>query len=244
MKIKALLAVLVMATGTTAYAESGSGRFYLGLDAFTVAEAADKWKETASAAINMLVDVTGYDTAAYTMKTTPGIGGRFGVQFPFKNIENANWGASIGYVKGPSSVIKVHAESTLTTQGTYKEEIDTSYMRLLLELAKSFPVGSGTSGNQTRFSIGAGIGAAQGKIESNVTAGGSFVTVLGAPTSTSDSKTWTGLTWEVSPSLIIPSGTTEIELGAKIAGFPKLKESDNFSEFKWNPFGFFAALHF
>lgn len=244
MNVKALLVVLFIATGTAAYAEPLTGRLYIGLDAFSVADGADKWKKNASEAINTLVNVTGYDSAGYTIKTTPGFGGRIGLKFPFKNIENANWGASLGFVKGPASDIKVHAESTLTIPGAYTEKINTSFIRILFDLSKSFPVGIRSDGKQSRFAIGAGIGAAQGKIESKTTVSGSFVTVLGAPPSTTDNKTWTGLTWEVSPSLIIPSGTTEIEIGARIAGFPKLKESTNFSEFKWTPFGFFGALHF
>lgn len=240
MKVKVLFAILLMATVAGASAETGNGRFYLGLDVFTVADAADEWKKNASDAIDLLVNSVGYDSAGYKMETTAGIGARLGILFPFKNTENANWGGSIGYVKGPATDIDVHAESTLTTQGLDNEKIETSFIRMMFEIGKSFPVGSGT----TRFRIGAGAGAAYGKIESEETASGSFVTVLGAPSSTTNSKTWTGFTWEINPSFIIPSGTTEIELGARFAGFPTLKKSDDFSKFNWNPFGVYGALHF
>lgn len=243
MKLKALLMTVLLTVGAAAV-EAANGRVYLGLDVFTVANAADKWEENTGDAVDLLVDYVGYDSAGYEMTTSAGLGARLGLTFPIADTEYAAWGASIGYVKGPASDIDVHAESTLTTQGVYNEQIETSYVRVLFELSKGFPIGSRSDDKQSRFTIGAGLGAAYGKMESETTARGSFVTVLGAPSSQSDSKTWTGLTWEITPSVIIPSGTTEIEIGARFAGFPKLKESDDYSEFKWNPFGVFCALHF
>ncbi len=244
MKSKAILVAFFLSISTSGYAEQLTGKLYLSLEGYNVAEAGDKWKDNTQDAINGLVNISGYDTAAGTIKTNPGFGGRIGVKFPFKSVENADWGISLNVIKGPSSNIKVHAESTLTIPGNYTEKIDTSFFRLLLDFSKSFPLGSGADSNQTRFALGASIGAAQGRIEDKTTSAGSFVTIFGADPTTSDSKTWTGFTWEISPSLIIPSGTTEIEIGAKLAGFPKLKESDTVSEFNWTPMGVFCAIHF
>lgn len=239
MKISAFLAILLVTLAVGASAKSDGGKMYVGLDVFSVADAADEWKKEATETIDVLVNSVGYDSAGYTMKTTPGIGVRLGLLFPFGNDGDANWGASIGYVKGPSSTIDLLADSTVAGRGTGKDQIDTYFIRMLFEMRKSFPIGD----SETRFSIGAGVGAAYGKIEDSLTYAGSFVTVLGAAPA-KDSKTWTGVTWEINPSLIIPSGSTEIELGVRMAGFPVLKESTDFSKFSWNPFGAYAALHF
>ena len=239
MKLNALFIGVLFAMATTVSAESGRGRFYLGLDVFTVADGGDQWKKDNDASIDSLVNVTGYDSASYKMTTTAGLGGRLGVRFPFSSDENANWGGSVGYVKGPASDTDFTADSTIVGRGIANEKIDTSFIRLLLEVSKSFPIGSGS----TRFSIGAGVGAAQGKIEDKTTYAGSFVTSLGAGNESAN-KTWTGVTWEINPALTFPSGTTLIELGVRMAGFPVLKKSDTWSKFSWNPFGVYGALHF
>jgi hypothetical protein len=35
-----------------------------------------------------------------------------------------------------------------------------------------------------------------------------------------------------------------LELGLRYAGFPKIKETNDISEVKWNPFGFFLGIIF
>lgn len=76
------------------------------------------------------------------------------------------------------------------------------------------------------------------------TNGGSFISVLGLPPAGQVEKSWSGLTWEITPSIYIPSGTSKIELGVRLAGFPTFKQSGGFSEFKWNPFVVFLGVHF
>lgn len=234
LEIEAVLAALTIAAANASFAEFGNGRFNLGLDMLTVANADKKWKRKAANA------VSGYAAAGYTMKTSVGIGGRVGVRFPLRDNDVADvCGVSIGYVKGPAAAIKVNAESALTPGGTYNENINTSFFRILYENAKTYPVGSGSA----RFSIGAGVGAAYGRIESKATYRGSFIPVFGAASAT-NSTTWTGFTWEINPAVVIPFRTIEMELGARIAGFPKLKGSNKFSEFSWNPFGVYWTLYF
>jgi len=230
--------VTLVVFGITANAESTKGHIYLGFDGFFVANAADNWKKDTQNAVDDLVNVTGYDSAGYAITTYSGMGGRIGAEFPYQK-SGINLGFSIGYVQGPSSIIKIAAASTSAGPAAATEKIKTSFFRLMFELAKTFPLGE-----RSRFSIGGGIGAAQGRIESNSTYSGSFITVLGAPAKVTDNKTWTGMTWEINPSFIFPSGTTDLELGARYATFPKLKKSDDWSEFEWIPFGIYSAVHF
>jgi hypothetical protein len=119
------------------------------------------------------------------------------------------------------------------------EKIDTSFVRALVEFQNTVPLG-----RQVALRFKGGIGVAQGRIESDQTYSGTFVTILGAPRSYSASDKWTGITWEIGPALVITGEKIDLDIGLSYAGFPKLKENDDFTEFDWSALGIQVAIGF
>ncbi len=87
--------------------------------------------------------------------------------------------------------------------------------------------------------VGAGFGLARGKIEETYSG-----KLYSTPFSGSASDTWTGVTWEISPSILFKAGQTNIELGVTYAVFPTLDENTEFFQFEWHPFGFHLGVEF
>lgn len=219
--------------------KSRRARIFATLDYFTISGADGEWKKNLASSSEYAVDVIGYDSARYELSSTFGLGGRIGVHVPYEDEPRLTWGASIGYVLGPSAETNVTASDNVVSAGYYDSEVETSFTRFLLELTRNYPIGE-----NSRFSMGVGAGLAQGTIEEDWRYSGSFVTVLGLSPNGSAKESWSGFTWELSPSIVIASGESELEFGARIAGFPKLEEGDTFSEFAWTPFSVYAGIRF
>jgi hypothetical protein len=220
---------------------SGKPKVYASIDAFLVSNGADKWKSDAKDFANALVDI-GYDSSQWQVSSTGGFGGRLGVLWAINRLNNTEIGTintveigpSIGYYKGPSGDITVDGFSTLAGNGSLKSTIDTTFLRFLLEGKSNFYLKDKIS-----CSIGGGIGFANGKITEEDKWNGSL-----AADTDNYSNSSTGFTWEISPAITFQFNSSILELGLRYAGFPRIKETDNISEFKWNPFGFFLGFIF
>lgn len=165
-------------------------------------------------------------------KVDAGVGGRFGFLSPIA--ENGFLlGGSLGYIKGPKGTFTLSDGDNPSTNNLHQED-ETTFIRALAEARKHF-----TINEKVGIRIGAGLGLAKGKIEETYSG-----KLFSTPFSGSASKTWTGVTWEISPSILFKAGETNIEFGITYASLPTLDEDAEFFQFKWNPFGFHLGLEF
>lgn len=176
----------------------------------------------------------GIPTIESDYEVKPGMGFRFGLLAPDRG-QSIQWGGSLGYVIGPKNSLFTFADDGLDFEYEELEE-RTKFIRLMCE-AKTRVKFSGNAG----IRLGAGLGLALGEIRQVYYYENS---TFGFPIQGSESKTWTGITWELSPSLVFKAGNANVELGVAIAGFPKLSSEDAFNEFNWTPFGVRLGIEF
>ena len=160
-----------------------------------------------------------------------GVGGRFGV-FIQTAREGLEWGGSLGYIKGPEADVSIF---NAAPAGTVEANAETSFWRLLLELRQRARVRDGLE-----VRLRGGLGVARGEIEASGTSTGIFF-LPGPDTVKND---WTGFTWEITPSIAFVGERMALDIGIALAGFPKMKENDDFNEFEWMPIGFRVGLEF
>ncbi|HRY30609.1 MAG TPA: hypothetical protein P5079_11315 [Elusimicrobiota bacterium] len=182
--------------------------------------------------------VLGYDASSANYSISNGLGIRGGLLFPVGD-GTFHIGGSVGYIWGPTWESETNGYSWSYGNGRSEREDTVNYLRFLLEAKKAIPLN-----NDVDFVFRGGLGLASGRMETTITNSGTFVTALGASTSSSQSETWSGFTWEFLPSLLIKGNGVNIEFGVGFAQFPTLKETEDFYEFEWAPIGFRAAVEF
>lgn len=233
MNRKLMLGMLVlfglMSLGGRAVAESGRKMKFFGqIETWSTADAFDAAKDANKAVVED--PLSPYFESSE--KVDAGMGGRIGALSPIG--ENGFFlGESIGFIKGPKGTFTV-SDGNSPSDNNARVEDKTSFLRIMAEARKHFSINKVLG-----LRLGAGIGLAMGKIEETFSAFSSPLTFSG-----SSSDEWTGLTWEITPSILFKAGETNIELGVTYAAFPTLSENDNFYKFKWNPFGLHLGVEF
>lgn len=180
-----------------------------------------------------------------------GWGGRLGLLV--EPLPGWEFGGNIGYVAGPRGDVNsrfdliepLFSTTEVAILRRTSEQYKTSFWRLMLEGRKRFRLGRGLS-----LGLGAGAGVARGKLEKDrfdlLHANPLFFPFPDIVTQESNSKSWTGFTWEAGPSLVYAGSSIDLELGVVYAAFPTMKRDDakSLSEFKWNPIGVRLAAMF
>lgn len=215
--------------GGRAFAESGRTVKYFGQIEFWSTD--DAFKDTKDAYISLYENPSAPFNKE-SNKIDPGVGGRFGFLSPIGE-KGFLLGGSLGYIKGPKGTFTLSDGYTFSANNLRQED-ETTFIRVLGEARKHFTVTE-----KVGLRIGLGFGLANGKIEE--TYSGEYFTT---PFSGSASKTWSGVTWEISPSVLFKAGDTNIELGVTYASFPTLDEDSDFFQFEWNPFGIHLGVEF
>jgi hypothetical protein len=163
----------------------------------------------------------------------PGNGARLGVLYPVQ--PSVLIGGSLGYITGPKNKTSYYLSDGVDFETTAIEE-KTTFVRALVEVRKHFKLTDALG-----LRLGGGIGIAQGKIKQSFFYNDSFG---GGPFGNNPSKTWSGVTWELVPSLLVKAGKTNFEIGVAYADFPGLKEDSDFNKLDWTPFGIRLGLEF
>lgn len=205
----------------------GKGRIFTSLDYYLPANAGNGFKDDAQAAAVAIAGI-GYNVTG-SVKTLGGLGGRLGFLVPVS--EMVELGASGGYIMGPNSEAKL----TLTSPGnngvaTVNRSV--SFLRFLVEERTKFPLSEESS-----FRLGAGVGAAHGKITDELICIGTACTRPGVPES--ESADWSGFAWEITAEFMFRN----MSFGSRFAGFPKFNDS-NLSKMEWTTPGFFFGYAF
>lgn len=199
-----------------------AGRLSLALDIFTPANAGDAlgtdFQDGASALAGLGYSVNG------KVETNAAVG--FRLAYFAALSPSMDFGGSAGYISGPKS------EGSLSVaggglSGVLGLERSISFFRFLVEGRKRFPFS-----DRAAFSLGAGIGMANGRVSQDLTCTGSACTTNGSKTTSSAS--WSGFTWEVSPEI----GYRSLIVGLKFAGFPKFGGNSDMSKIEWTSTGF------
>jgi hypothetical protein len=171
----------------------------------------------------------GYSSAG-SIQSKAAIGGRLGAMMDLA--EAFDVGLSAGYIAGP------HSDSSILAVGggksaTFSDSRDISFFRFLVE-----PTLNVKMGETSAFHLGTGVGIAQGRVQEAVACSGGACVVNNRLASNSSS--WSGFTWEVSPYFSFK----EFMLGARYAGFPTFKGNSNNSKIEWTSVGFFSGFKF
>ncbi|MBK8574588.1 MAG: hypothetical protein IPN90_02535 [Elusimicrobia bacterium] len=192
---------------------------------------ADAFKESKEATKEILNDPS-LPFNESSVEIESGVGGRIGF---LASMEEDGYllGGSLGYIKGPTGTF-TFSDGNSPPNNEARIEEKTSFIRIMAEGRKHF-----TLNKTVGIRLGAGLGFAIGNIEDTYTF---FINPFRS--SMSQSQSWTGLTWELTPSILFKAGETNIEFGITYASLPTLGENDDFYEFKWNPLGLHLGLGF
>jgi hypothetical protein len=230
--MKKILMLALVITGVSGIARSDEGqrrqlRVNVSFDYFDVGDFKDAFEDDTDEKVSQ-VNSLGFSATGHT-KTDPGVGGRAGATYDFKN--NFYLGGSVGYIDN----LRAQQTATLASGAEAAEEnTKVHFYRYLVEAGRRFPMS-----DQWGFKVGVGAGLAQGHadIDSNISG-----VVNG---SKSASKSWSGFAWEVSPALYFnASSSTELSVGVRYAQFPSLDASDDNVKIRWDTFGLFAGITF
>lgn len=177
-----------------------------------------------------------YDSISYSLSSSGGTGTRLGALHRLDS--RTEIGGSLGYVLGPTMNSDFRAYSapvSLGGLGNGGQTVNRSvaYGRILLETRIHL-----LESRRWGMSLGSGWGLGLGHVDQSCSSSGSLDCTSGP---TSSSKTWAGFAWEVGPVFIRHLKKIDMEFGARYAGFPRYKGSDNIASIRWESFGFFMG---
>lgn len=192
----------------------------------------------------------GYDSTSVETKARGGFGVRAGAFWqPFasrslvlgEEPETFLIGGSLGYIGGPVVRQRLDAKSASQGDGSVSYVHRTYFLRALAEAQARLPVNE-----RLGLRLGMGVGLAHARSRASLSMSGSLASVSGV--TGSERRSWTGLTWELSPSLSVPWGRRDLTLGLRYADFPRFKAKENstavMDSLDWNPWGFFLSASF
>lgn len=198
------------------------GLFFIEGEVFSVGGADKKWRDDFDDAVDALSTV--FDSVDGKLSAYPGYGVTIGTTL--REYKDSPVYLAASYIKGPSASAEVTLNDSFYGNGTFTEDLATTYYRVMLGYKAVFA----SSSNQTLvFDMSAGFGG--GKVTSEATV---YVPGYGR-SDASDSKTWTGLAWSVGPSISWEHPGHIFELGLRYSGFPDLKDDETFSDIVWRP---------
>jgi len=224
--------------GGAAEIQSGKNNIKLfgELNYWSKEDAFERDKKDIPEALNALIGI-GYDSASGSIKISNALELRGGIFIPTKK-NNLNIGGSLGIISGPNAETELIGRDVVGDgKGTSEDKV--SFISGLFEIEKTVPIF-----RDVYFRFRGGVGFARGRLESEVRYSGTFVSILGLPPSTNYSESWTGLTWELAPSIVIKVDSVNVIFGLAYAKFPKMDETNDLNEFEWSPVGLRFGLEF
>jgi len=165
-----------------------------------------------------------FDYAYGELKTYPGYGLTVGMNIgAYKDSPGY---IALSYIKGPSAEGSISIVDSTYGSGYYDEEIETTYMRFVGGYKFVAPL---EKNSNAFIDLSGGFG--HGKIEDTWTQNSYFGYSSGSP-----SESWSGITWSAGVGMAWEYPTYIFEVGVRYSQFPKLKDSDTFSDVNWTPF--------
>ncbi len=174
----------------------------------------------------------GYTTTDFSVNTQGAYGARFGALRSLPHHFEA--GFSAGYLLGPNMSSNFTAVGGPGPGGLTINR-DVIYIRELVQGVYLIPVNKKFS-----VALGAGLGIATGRVSQGCQSSGTLVCPF-----VSEQHTWTGFTYEISPSVRYRAGKLlDLRAGPRFAGFPTYSGNANSGRIEYQPFGFFFGALF
>ena len=221
--------------------DGGKVRFFTGLEYWTAGGAYKNTKDDWQSSVNDANNAGGGSSGSMSSSITGGPGVRAGAFFktPLKGLE---LGGSLGYVAGPHSKFTVDTGDSIS--GFHEtDEYTTHFVRAMVQGQQRFPVSE-----KVDVRVGDGIGFASGHLQDDYHCTGMKDGACFADENVSNN--FSGLSYEVGPSVAYTGQMVNVEFGIVYAGFPKMKEftieDGNFNvlSLKWHPFGVRLGMEF
>lgn len=235
---KAALALLFITLPAACFGDEPQERkvrIFETVDVFWTGNADNALQSDSADAARELVN-QGFDAAEATVQKQSAIGARVGVLIPVARVEGLDMGASVGYISGPNSKTILNARSAIFGQGFLVDDRRIQFLRGLAEAHYNLPL----AGNWS-MDLGAGAGAAMGFVRDSCSANGLLLNDCAFNYVTTS---WTGFSWEASPSIVYKVNSTLLDFGMRYAGFPKFGGTNNTSRIVWRPLGIFLGAAF
>ena len=223
-----LLGLVIVTAQTSIASDYKTNHYLVGIDFFGYGNLEDNLEQVQSEQSNEVLLLGGEPQKK--REVSGGIGFRVGYMRSLS--ANTRVGVSVGYI--PSLKSELTINDPVFPPGSLTTEIDTSYVRALMELGQYFHLS-----DKFALKLGGGIGVAKAKTDQTYSGSGFYES-----DSATYSATNTGLAWEISPALVLAIGATELELGVRYTGLPTIKETDEVYEVGYSGFGAFAAIVF
>ena len=175
--------------------------------------------------------------AAVTTTSHPGVGARVGL---FAHRES-NWefAGSAGYILGPQITSVVNntdiTTSSVSMNGRTEVTTQAEFIRFLVEGGRRFHFT-----DKVTFRLGGAAGLSAGTIRRNKAVTGSANRVPARD----EMQYSAGLTFELTPSVIVPMNRQELEVGARLSFIPSRGSNPTIPHFDWMPLSVFAAVRF
>jgi hypothetical protein len=207
-------------------------RYFFAFDYYLPMDAGDGLQNQLHDYSGTLINNKGYSGTDFRVKTTGGVGARFGGFYPVTKRIDA--GLSFGYVLGPNMSSNFDAIGG-PGNGSLTINRDVYFLRFLGQAHTVFPLTEDLS-----FMLGGGVGVATARVKQGCESSGTLTCVF-----TTQRRSWTGLSWELTPSLYYHLGRKiDFRFGPRWAGFPTFGGNDQVARFSWTPLGFFAGAMF
>lgn len=234
MKILALAALwFTLASGTAAAAgapakEKRKIKYYASYDYYLPGTSGDGLRDFNTALASNLSS-KGFTNIDSHVDKRGGVGFRVGALYPLDRY--AFIGGSLGYIVGPNVSSQLTANNPGVGTGSASINENVVLLRAMGETSLRFPFGG-----RYAFNLGTGWGISVGKIEQTCTAAG---TLVGTNTCTASatSRSWTGITFTLAPSLSYRLDRTELNLAVRYASIPRFGGKDGIAPVDWKTVG-------
>ncbi len=207
--------------------EKNGVTFLTNFEYLTLSGAADEWAKDVDS-----LQPFGYSTSHNAPQP---YGFRLGALFPYGDKSLWQYGASIGYIEGPSLTYSIQPAPGSSNLFGLNGNFQTRFIRLMVEAYRKVPLTT-----KMALRIGGGVGGASGHIGTRQTL---TISQFSFASGNAD-KNWFDATWEGSASFLFTIKSFDLELGYKLARFPQFQKADIFRDFKWNPSIFYLAFNF
>lgn len=237
-----LLAALALALAGSAAADGGGParharktKYYVAYDYYLPGTSGDGLRDFNTTLAGNL-DADGFTDIASHVDKKGGVGFRVGALHPLD--PHAFLGGSLGYIVGPnvSSQLTANSPGVGTGSATINENV--GLLRAMVETSLRFPLGE-----RCAFNLGTGWGLSFGKIEQTCTGAGTLAGTT-ACSSAAESRTWTGVTFDLTPSLSYRLDRAEVNLSLRYTSIPRYGGTASIAPIDWKTVGMALGASF
>ncbi len=179
----------------------------------------------------------GYSSANESVSNGGGSGASVGVLTDYD--ARTRLGLSVGYTIGPTMNGNLTAQSGTLGNGGLTVNRAVSYVRVLAHTQVNLLHPHTGKPGEWNVDFDSAFGLGVGRVNQECQATGS----LTCPFSNAP-RTWTGFAYEFGPVLTYRLRFIDLDCGARYAGFPRFRGTDDIAAIRWETFGVFLGASF